>query len=206
MALIVGLGNPGPRYRGTRHNAGFLVVDELARRWGVELTEDRLAARGRSGSHRLLEPKTFMNLSGRAVQAEMTKHAVSPTELVVIHDDLDLPLGRLRAKHGGGAGGQRGVKDIIDRIGADFMRVKLGIGRPPERWTVENWVLSRFRPDELDLLDEVVSTAADAVEFLLERGLEEAMNRYNGVDLGPAEDVSETNGSGSDPQPNLPDT
>ena len=188
MALVVGLGNPGPQYRGTRHNAGFLVVDELARRWGATFSADRVADRARAGEHRLLKPRTFMNLSGRAVQAEMSRHGIAPDEIVVVHDDLDLPLGRLRLKRGGGAGGQKGVKDIAERVGADFERVKVGIGRPPERWTVENWVLSRFREDELGLVDDVVAAAADAVEALLAEGLEAAMNRYNGLDLRePAE-------------------
>ena len=183
MALVVGLGNPGPSYRGTRHNAGFLVLDELARRWGASFSSDRVAERARSGDHRLLKPLTFMNVSGRAVQADMSRHGISPADLVVVHDDLDLPLGRLRLKHGGGAGGQKGVKDIAERIGPDFHRVKVGIGRPPERWTVENWVLSRFREDERPLVDDVVAAAADAVEMLLAEGLEPAMNRYNGLDL-----------------------
>lgn len=219
MALVVGLGNPGPRYQGTRHNAGFLVVDELARRWNASFSADKIAARARAGDHRLLMPLTFMNLSGRAVQAEMTRHGYTPADLVVIHDDLDLPLGRLRLKHGGGAGGQKGVKDIAERIGPDFDRVKIGIGRPPERWTVENWVLSRFKPAEADIVEDVVAAAADAVEHLLAQGLEATMNRFNGVDLraptevsGAANDGDATsNGAGDDApsesdQPNLPDT
>ena len=197
MALVVGLGNPGPRYQGTRHNAGFLVVDELARRWGSTFDGDRLAKRARHGAHRLLKPWTFMNLSGRAVQAEMTRLTIPPTDLVVVHDDLDLPLGRIRIKRGGGAGGQKGIRDIAERIGPDFARVRVGIGRPPERWTVENWVLSRFRPDEEELVSEVVALAADAVELLLEEGLEPAMNRINGTDLrAPEEDASPAGGAG----------
>jgi PTH1 family peptidyl-tRNA hydrolase len=153
-----------------------------------------------------------MNLSGRAVQAEMTRNGVSPGDLVVVHDDLDLPLGRLRLKAAGGAGGQKGVRDIAERIGPDFVRVKVGIGRPPERWTVENWVLSRFRPDEQELLHDVVATAADAVERLLAGGLEAAMNAYNGVDLradalaGAGESPgSEGPDEDSEDQPNRPE-
>lgn len=219
MALVVGLGNPGPRYQGTRHNAGFLVVAELARRWNTSFAADKIAARARAGEHRLLMPLTFMNLSGRAVQAEMTRQGYGPGDLVVIHDDLDLPLGRLRLKHGGGAGGQKGVKDIAGRIGPDFDRVKIGIGRPPERWTVENWVLSRFKPNEAVLVEAVVGAAADAVEHLLAEGLEAAMNRFNGIDLRPSEEVPAAandddvtpDGTGGDAlsagdQPNLPET
>lgn len=190
MALIVGLGNPGPKYAETRHNAGFLVVDELARRWGARFSRGRNAdvARGEPpwAAHRLVKPQTFMNVSGRAVQGAMTRHGVRPADLLVVHDDLDLPFGRLRFKRGGGAGGQRGVKDIAARIGPDFDRLKIGIGRPPERWTVENWVLSGFRPDERPILDEVVRAAADGVTVWLERDLDEAMNRVNGLDFAPA--------------------
>lgn len=196
MALLVGLGNPGPRYQGTRHNAGFLVLDEIFRRWGVDPSADKVAIRGRTAEHRLLKPLTFMNLSGRAVQAEMTRHSISPADLIVVHDDLDLPLGRLRLKHGGGAGGQKGVRDIVQRIGPDFVRVKVGIDRPPERWTVENWVLSRFRPEERELVDEVVAVAADAVERVLSEGLEAAMNAFNGVDLRAGDsDAEERSGA-----------
>ena len=199
MALVVGLGNPGPRYQGTRHNAGFLVVEELARRWGVTLTGDRLARRARHGTHRLLEPWTFMNLSGRPVQAEMSRLSLGPGDLVVVHDDLDLPFGRIRVKRGGGAGGQKGVRDIAARIGSDFIRVKVGIGRPPHRWTVENWVLSRFREDEQDLLQEVVGLAADAVDLLLADGLDAAMNRINGVDLRGPQETPETDATAAGP-------
>lgn len=204
MALVVGLGNPGPRYRGTRHNAGFLVLDELFRRWDVDPSADKVAIRGRAGEHRLVKPLTFMNLSGRAVQAEMTRYGIPPDDLIVVHDDLDLPLGRLRLKVGGGAGGQKGVRDITERIGPDFVRVKVGIGRPPERWTVENWVLSRFRPEELALVDEVATVAADAVERILAEGIEAAMNAFNGVDLRAAEPADDEPDEALD-QPNRPE-
>ena len=184
MRLVVGLGNPGPRYQGTRHNAGFLVVDELARRQGESFRKARGEAETASwGRATLLKPTTFMNLSGKPIQGAMARSGIRPAEILVIHDDLDLPLGRLRFKRAGGAGGQKGVQDTIDRIGPDFLRLKVGISRPPAGWKVENWVLSRFRDDERDLLERVVAEAADAVEELQERGLEPVMNRLHGIDL-----------------------
>lgn len=183
MRILAGLGNPGPRYRGTRHNAGYLVMDELARRWRTTFRRARDADEARVRDLLLLKPRTFMNLSGRAVQAALTRAGFPPAELLIVHDDLDLPLGRLRLRRGGGAGGQRGVRDIIERLGPDFTRLKVGISRPPEGWTAERWVLSRFSEDERSVLDAAVSAAADAVEILLERGHEAAMNHVNGVDL-----------------------
>ena len=183
MKLIVGLGNPGPRYAGTRHNAGFLVVDELARRWGVSFRTQRQADVAQAAGTLLLKPGTFMNLSGAAVQAAMARERVAPTDLLVIHDDMDLPLGRLRLRLGGGAGGQRGVQDIIARIGPDFPRLKVGVSRPPDGWAAEHWVLSRFREDERVLLDRIVSHAADAVDRLRADGWERAVAWANTLDL-----------------------
>lgn len=183
MRLLVGLGNPGPRYRDTRHNAGYLVLDELARRFGVRFRASATSDTARHGRLVLVKPRTFMNLSGQAVQGELTRARAHPDELLVIHDDLDLPLGRLRFKQGGGSGGQKGVADIQRHLGPAFLRLKLGIDRPPAGWSTEHWVLSRFRPEESALLERVVRAAADAVEVLLSAGVEEAMNRANGVDL-----------------------
>ena len=197
MRVIVGLGNPGPRYEGTRHNAGFLVVDELARRGSAVFRrmghghaardEARLAlpadAGASSGEVLLVKPRGYMNLSGAAVQAVMARHRAQPRDLLVVHDDVDLPLGRLRFKQGGGAGGQRGVKDVMERIGPEFLRLKVGVSRPPEGWGTDGWVLSRFAPDELDLVKRVVAAGADAIEQLRTEGLEAAMNHTNGLDL-----------------------
>ena len=191
VRIVVGLGNPGPKYTNTRHNAGFLVVNELSRRLGVSLRSERQAEHGRLPAAQapggtellLLKPLTFMNLSGKAVQAAMARTRAKPENLLVIHDDIDLPLGRLRFKQGGGAGGQRGVASIMSAIGPDFLRLKVGVDRPPAQWSTENWVLSKFRPDEEHLLAEVVHAAADAVELYLTKDLETAMNQVNGVDL-----------------------
>lgn len=185
IRLVAGLGNPGPRYQHTRHNAGFLVLDALARRYNLTFRSQKDAEEARWDSVWLCKPQTYMNDSGRAIQASATRHGITPQQLLVVHDDLDMPLGRLRFKRGGGAGGQKGVADTATRIGADFVRLKVGIGRPPERWTVSNWVLSRFQDDEQDLLGEVIGVAADAVELIVRAGLQDAMNRYNGTDLRP---------------------
>jgi len=201
VRLVVGLGNPGPRYSGTRHNAGFFVVDELARRHGGSFRQEREAASAKlapgtlgSGASQLLKPLTFMNLSGRAVQAAMTRGGARPEELLVVHDDIDLPLGRLRIRFGGSGGGQRGVADITRAIGPGFWRLKVGVGRPPEGWATESWVLSRFAEVEKALLERVVASAADAVELVIRGGAERAMNEVNGLDLAEP------------PQPNRPET
>lgn len=201
VRLVVGLGNPGPRYSGTRHNAGFFVVDELARRHGGSFRQEREAASAKlapgtlgSGASQLLKPLTFMNLSGRAVQAAMTRGGARPEELLVVHDDIDLPLGRLRIRFGGSGGGQRGVADITRAIGPGFWRLKVGVGRPPEGWATESWVLSRFAEVEQTLLERVVASAADAVELVIRGGAERAMNEVNGLDLAEP------------PQPNRPET
>lgn len=200
MRLVVGLGNPGPRYAGTRHNVGFLVVDELARRHAVTFRAGRDGREARLGGVRLLEPGTFMNLSGTAVQAAVTRNGIRPEEIVVVHDDLDLPLGRLRVRVGGGAGGQKGVRDIIDRLGPDFARVKVGIGRPPPRWKAENWVLSRFADDEADLLARTIDAAVGGLETLLREGPEAAAARVNGLDLRDGADGDPDDGA-SDARP-----
>jgi PTH1 family peptidyl-tRNA hydrolase len=183
LKLIVGLGNPGARYAGTRHNAGFLVVDELARRWGAGFRAGRQADAASAPGVVLLKPRTFMNLSGAAVQAQMARGRIAPGDLLVVHDDLDLPLGRLRLRRGGGAGGQRGVQDVIARIGPDFDRLKVGISRPPEGWTAEHWVLSRFRDDETELIERVVGHAADAIERVRDEGWAKAVTWANALDL-----------------------
>ncbi|CAA9563456.1 MAG: Peptidyl-tRNA hydrolase [uncultured Truepera sp.] len=181
--LIVGLGNPGPQYRETRHNAGFLVLDALAARHGVSFRVGKNAEEAKWEGVTLLKPTTFMNASGSAVQAALSKARLTPADLLIVHDDLDLPFGRLRIRTGGSAGGQRGVADTVRRLGPEFTRLKVGISRPPAGWKVDSWVLSRFQEAEKSLLKEVVENAADAVEVLLKEGTEAAMGRFNGLDL-----------------------
>ncbi len=191
LKLIVGLGNPGPRYKKTRHNVGFLVIDEIARRHGLDFKEKNKALETKLDKAYLIKPTTFMNLSGEAVQSYESKYKIKPQEILLIHDDLDLPFGKMRIKLGGGAGGQKGVRDTIMCIGPDFIRLKLGIGRPPEKWKVENWVLSKFSKDEEPLLEKIIAVAADAVEAIMNDSLLDAMNEYSNKDLNKTEKTAE---------------
>ena len=171
--LVVGLGNPGRSYERTRHNAGYLVADELARRhagsWRKRKRAEAAPVTLGLTDATLIKPTTFMNNSGSAVSD------YAPEDLIVIHDDLDLEAGTVRVKVGGGAGGHNGLRSIIGRLGNDFVRVRIGIGRPPVGVGVTDYVLSRMD----SVVKEAIPTAADAVEFLLEHGPEAAMNRFN---------------------------
>jgi PTH1 family peptidyl-tRNA hydrolase len=171
--VIVGLGNPGRSYERTRHNAGYLVADELAKRhggfWRKKKKAEAAPVSVGPTNTTLLKPTTFMNNSGSAVAD------YKPEDLVVIHDDLDLEAGTVRVKVGGGAGGHNGLRSIIGRLGNDFVRVRIGIGRPPAGLTVTDYVLSRMD----SAMRDAIPVAADAVEFVLEHGPEAAMNRFN---------------------------
>jgi len=171
--VVVGLGNPGRSYARTRHNAGYLTVDELARRhdgsWRKRKRAEAAPVSVGPADATLLKPTTFMNNSGSAV----SDYGLG--DLIVVHDDLDLEAGTVRVKVGGGAGGHNGLRSIIGRLGNDFVRVRIGIGRPPPGLGVTDYVLSRMD----STVREAIPTAADAVEFLLEHGTEAAMNRFN---------------------------
>ena len=189
MKVICGLGNPGDRYRLTRHNIGFRVVDLLADRWGLTG-----AGRVRDGAARLeverpdpigrlllVKPMKFMNISGAPVRAALRyAQADATSDLLVVADDIDLPLGKIRLRRGGSAGGHNGLRDIIAALGSnEFNRLRVGIGRAGE--TVDH-VLSTFKKDERDVAAEAIATAADAAELWLAEGIEAAMNEYNGVE------------------------
>ena len=186
MKLIAGLGNPGPRYAGSRHNVGFMVTDELARRWNVDLS--RLTARfhGMCGqaqrggdSVMLLKPMTFMNRSGQSVASLGRYYKVPVEDTLIVHDDLDLGVGQLRLRPAGSAGGHNGLSDVIRHLGTDAVpRLRLGIGRVHRDATVD-YVLGGFKPDEQPVIDATVNTAADAVECWLSSGIETAMNTFN---------------------------
>ena len=171
--VVVGLGNPGRSYERTRHNVGFLVVDELARRHGGSWRSKKKAEAAPIGfglkNGTLLKPTTYMNNSGTALAG------YKPDQLVVVHDDLDLPEGDVRVKVGGGAGGHNGLRSTIQHLGNDFVRVRIGIGRPPPGMTVTDYVLGRMN----SVIKEAVPQAADAVEAVIESGPEAAMNRFN---------------------------
>jgi PTH1 family peptidyl-tRNA hydrolase len=190
MKVICGLGNPGERYRLTRHNVGFRVVDLLADRWaltgqgrvrdGAALLEHGLPEP--AGRVLLVKPLKYMNLSGGPLRAAMRQTDADPvSDLLVIADDVDLPLGKLRLRRAGSAGGHNGLRDIIAAFGtSDFARLRVGIGRDGE--TVDH-VLATFTHDERELATEAIATAADAAERWLRDGIDEAMNAFNGLDL-----------------------
>ncbi|HET6365112.1 MAG TPA: aminoacyl-tRNA hydrolase [Nitrospirota bacterium] len=183
--VVVGLGNPGRKYELTRHNAGFLAVDELARRLGIDISQEKshsLIGRGRieAGQIVLAKPQTYMNESGRAVAAVMEDAYVSSGDLIVIHDELDLPLGSVRIKTGGGHGGHNGLRSIIEFIGtSDFIRVRIGIGRPAPSLDAADYVLSPLLRDEKHVAAEAASRAADAVLAIASKGVTKAMNLFN---------------------------
>lgn len=184
--LIVGLGNPGPTYAATRHNIGFMVVDELARRHAMTFgkTEKKAqVADGRIGERRVLlaKPQTYMNESGLAVRALFDFYKFERANFIVICDDLDIPLGTLRLRNGGGHGGQNGVRSIINHLGSpDFARVRCGISRPPGKMDPADYVLKPFMGDDQITARIVIERAADAVETWLRDGIELAMTRHNG--------------------------
>jgi PTH1 family peptidyl-tRNA hydrolase len=184
--LLVGLGNPGIKYRNHRHNLGFQVAEVLSGRWGIALNRQSCSARwGRGRFHGqevvVAEPETYMNLSGRAVFRLMSFFSLNAEDLLVIHDDLDLPLGRLKFVAKGGAGGHRGIASIISTIHTpEFLRLKIGIGRPQYGEAVEQYVLSPFYPSERDSVAALVERAADAVETFLISGLNQAMSQFHG--------------------------
>lgn len=183
MWIIAGLGNPGSKYAKTRHNIGFMVVDALAKKQGLEFREkaDYLICSGSAGMEKiiLVEPLTFMNKSGVAVRKIIDKYPVTPENLIVVHDDLDLDTGRLKIRKKGSSGGHNGIASIIQHIGSnEFIRVKIGIGRNPLIPT-EGYVLSKFTKDEQPLIKEAIAKAVDAVQCIMADGIERAMNRFN---------------------------
>ena len=186
MILIAGLGNPGKKYEKTRHNLGFRVIDVLRERWGFPSYDGRFEAELSKGAVLrkqvlLSKPQSFMNLSGGSVAAEVGFYKIDARQdLWVIHDDLDLPLGHLRIRHGGSAGGHNGIKSVIERLGhQDFWRFRLGIGRPPDDRPIEDYVVAPFTAEEVPIAEEVVKRAADAIERALKEDLTKAMNLYN---------------------------
>lgn len=189
--LIVGLGNPGPEYSHNRHNVGYWCINRLARLHGIKLKAKTLAAIGDGKISGipvvLLKPRTYVNKSGDAVRPALTRWKVDPQQMIVIYDDLDLPLGRIRIKPGGGDGGYKGLKSIIAAVGTrDFPRIRIGIGRPhidgEPSWDTEvvaNYVLSDPPAEQAKTLQDAAARAAAAVESILADGLEAAMNRFN---------------------------
>ena len=185
MWLLVGLGNPGNRYIGTRHNVGFLVADALAQAWQMSAFREQFAAQvsvGRIGQQQvvLLKPQTYMNRSGQSLQAAMTHHRIPLKCILVVHDDLDLPLGTVRIKEGGGTAGHNGLLDIAARVGKGFVRVRVGIGRPAIKGQEATYVLQRFPQNELQLLLEQVTQAGEAISVVLSQGTAAAQQKFHG--------------------------
>ncbi len=188
-SLIVGLGNPGSQYAHTRHNIGFDVIDALAQSWQVLLTQQRKfqgeVGEGYRGQQRvrLLKPLTYMNHSGQSIRAVLDWYKLEPTSVLVVYDDMDLPLGKLRLRQSGSAGGHNGMKSAIAHLGTQaFPRLRIGIGSAkaihPEKDTVAH-VLGRFTPQEAGVAREVINLAVELVESILQRGIEKTMSRYN---------------------------
>ena len=186
MKLIVGLGNPGKQYTFTRHNIGFCVLDRLAADHSISLTStgfDAIYGRGKIENIPVLlaKPQTFMNRSGFSVSRLFDYFKIeSYSDVIVVHDDLDLPFATVRLKVGGGHGGHKGLLSTIEHLGgSDFLRVRMGIGRPAAKTSTENYVLGRFSGEETKRLPDVLSTAAEAVGSILSSGIQMTMNRYN---------------------------
>ena len=184
--LIAGLGNPGREHRKNRHNIGFMVVDQVAKKMGISLS--RMQSRAMLGQGFwegrkviLVKPLTFMNLSGQAICSLLKFYKVPAANLMVVHDDIDLSTGTLRLRPGGGSAGQKGVASIIERLGdSNFARLRFGVGRPPGRMEAADYVLHDFDAAELDVVNIAIDRAAVAIGVFISAGLEAAMNQYNG--------------------------
>ena len=189
MKVVAGLGNPGPEYSATRHNIGFMVAELFAARAGIALKKKGHQARygvGRCNGQDLLVllPQTFMNRSGASVGSVAKTQQLQPADLVVIHDEIDLPFGTLRIKTGGGHGGHNGLRDIRSVLGSgDFVRLRIGVGRPPAGGDVARHVLREFSPAEKKQLDDLLLLAVEALEMLLNEGVSKAMNAFNNRDI-----------------------
>ena len=191
--LIVGLGNPGRNHAFNRHNVGFMAIDRLALAQGIDMR--RVQSKAIVGSGRLAEgavvlakPQTFMNLSGEAVGALASFYRIPPRAVLVVYDELDIPFGAIRLREKGGAGGHNGMRSIIQHLGNDFPRLRLGIGRPPGRMDAAAYVLQDFGRDELPLVSEMLATAGQAIASFVRDGIDLTMSRFNGPVGGPAEE------------------
>ena len=185
MKIIVGLGNPGNEYAKTRHNVGFMLVDALAEHLNINLWKDKFNAQiaeGRIGTEKILlvKPQTYMNNSGEAVGPLMRWYKVTPEDIIVAHDDMDIPAGTLRLRRKGSAGGHNGIKSILAHVGdEDFARVRIGIGRPLPGWTVVDHVLAKLPLEEREKVDAVIDELLPAVECIVTESIDLAMNKFN---------------------------
>lgn len=189
--LIVGLGNPGKQYESTRHNIGFTVVEAMGRRCNIAGKQEKrfnaMVGTGRCGSHRIIlaQPLTYMNLSGEAVIKILNYYDLEPGQMLVVYDEAALPFGRMRIRPSGSDAGQKGIRSIIKSLGGnqEFPRLRIGIGGPPAKMAMPDFVLSRFDSEEQKDLPRIVDTAVECVESWMDYGMERSMERYNGLDL-----------------------
>lgn len=194
MKLVVGLGNPELRYMLTRHNAGFWVVDRIATKYGAsyqrhkDLQSDIAKVQAESGPLLVAKPQTYMNLSGRAVQSILHWYKMETEDLIVVHDDVALPLGKIRIQSGGGAGGQHGIENTIQMLGGakNFDRIKIGVGPDPGGDRRADYVLSPIADEDNELKEKVLQMAVEAISLWLQEGPKSAANRFNGMDLRPS--------------------
>jgi PTH1 family peptidyl-tRNA hydrolase len=186
--LLVGLGNPGRAYRKNRHNIGFMVVDKLAEVNGIKLSRRQkkaLTGTGRiSGQSVILaQPQTYMNRSGESIIGLVNFYKLSLKNVLIIYDEIDLPLGLLRMREKGGSGGHNGVKSVIEHMGKDFPRLRLGVGRPPGRQEPSSYLLQDFRGDQMLVVEDLIDLAVETIEVYLSEGIEIAMTQFNGVSV-----------------------
>lgn len=184
--LIAGLGNPGREYRNNRHNVGFMAVDRLAEVYSIPVTKLQnraLVGNGRAAGQQVIlaKPQTFMNASGDAIGPLAAYYRIPPQNVLVVYDEIDLPLGTLRLRESGGSGGHNGMKSVIQHLGQTFPRLRLGVGRPPGRMEPAAYVLQDFRGEELEVRDALLEQAVAAIETFLREGVELAMTRHNGA-------------------------
>ena len=183
--IVVGLGNPGPQYENTRHNAGWWLVDLLAKRYGIEVRRAHSTTRigvGKIGDYTvaLAKPRTHVNGSGEAVRYLLARFRTTPDRLLIVYDETALPAGRLRLRPRGGAAGHNGIKSIIDALGSqEFQRLRIGVGRPPPGTDMVGWVLGEMPSDDQQAVDDAIECAADAVLALMDDGIDATMSRYN---------------------------
>lgn len=188
LIVVVGLGNPGRKYEETRHNVGFEVVEILATRHKIKMTKLKFKAlygEGVIGGKKVLlvKPQTYMNLSGESVRDIINWYKVPVENIIIIYDDIDLPVGKLRLRPKGSAGTHNGMKSVIYQIMShEFPRVRIGIDKPPEGWNLANYVTSKFSKEEQRKIAEVIVSAADAVEAIIDSGIDQAMNKFNKLD------------------------
>lgn len=200
MYIIAGLGNPGREYEGSRHNVGFMTLDELAGRYLIDVREKAhkaLTGKGMIEGNKviLVKPQTYMNLSGESIRSVLDYYKVEPSEFIVIYDDISLEPGQIRIRKKGSAGGHNGIKNIIAHLGTqEFPRIRIGVGEKPERMDLADYVLSRFSKDEKEAMDQSFRDGAAAAVSMMSEGIDEAMNRFN----GSARAVRKEQGAGAD--------